>query len=182
MALAAFELIMRQFYNVSTTLEPDYRLIYTPGVPIRAPGEGHAVSNWSAHGVRGSKVERAGEPAVITLGDSYTEAVMVDDHEVFTAVAEEKMQKSGSPLRILNLGISGGSIADYVGYSHRYKTLFNPVWTVVQLRDEDLDFDSSTGRSRTSWRIRRTVHFKQSFPAELVRYPRLERKPNSFSG
>lgn len=142
LALALFELVIRQIYTESMVFEPGYRLIYEPGTTVRIAGEGHAVSSWSAHGVRGTRNVNSGQKSIIVVGDSYTEALMVDDHEVFTAIAEQVLLRNSAQIQVLNLGISGGSVADYAGFAPRYKSLFKPAWTVVQLRDTDLEADS----------------------------------------
>jgi len=78
----------------------------------------------------------------LVLGDSYTEALMVDDEDVFTHRLERLSERDAFGAPVLNLGRSGASAADYVALAPRYRALFSPRWTIVQLGIDDLGDDA----------------------------------------
>lgn len=139
-ALLVLELVIRQFWVHSRVWEPGYVKIPTPDTKSVWCTEGCGVTH------RLSKGERAGypadAPAVLVLGDSFTEALEVNDDEVYTHVAQEALAKVGIRLGFVNAGLAGRSVADYVGFADRHKKLFSPAWTVVTLRDDDLAEDT----------------------------------------
>jgi hypothetical protein len=78
----------------------------------------------------------ASRPVVLAVGDSYTEALHVDDSEVFTARLERTL---GGGVQVLDVGHSGFSAADYLALAGRYEELFHPRWTIVTLKGEDFE-------------------------------------------
>ncbi|HEU4408033.1 MAG TPA: hypothetical protein VFS43_22415 [Polyangiaceae bacterium] len=141
-ALALAELVVRQIYTYALVYEPGYGYVNAPGGLVRWGREGHGTSRWAAHGVREKDAPPPGGRALLVFGDSQTEALMVDDGEAFTARLERAFEREGRPTRVVNAGRSTTSLADAIGYEERFRRLFAPCWTVLQISAEDLGPDA----------------------------------------
>ncbi len=141
--LAIGELSLRHWYFQSVvTLDPVLdELVAGPG-RIRWHREGDGTSHWIEHGVRRHTPPAQDRPRVLVLGDSYTEALQVDDGETFADVAEARLRAIGSDTQLINEGSSTRSVAHYIALAPRFAELFSPTWTVVQLRDSDVMADA----------------------------------------
>lgn len=139
-ALLLLELIIRQVWVHQRVWEPGYVKIGTPNTQSVWCIEGCGVTHRLAHGERAGYTIDA--PKVIVLGDSFTEALEVNDDQTYQYQAQELLKQQGVNLGLVGLGLAGRSVADYVGFAGRHKRLFSPVWTVVTLRDDDLAEDT----------------------------------------
>jgi hypothetical protein len=140
LALGAAELYIRPIYTLSATYEPGIGYVNAPG-RIHWGLEGLATSTWGAHGERITPGGAGGRP-VLVLGDSFTEGVMVDDALVFPAVAQAALDRDGVKLELINAGRSTMAAAEYVAMAARYRELWKPAWTVIELRSDDLAADA----------------------------------------
>lgn len=142
-ALLALELLVRQVFVLREVEEPGYGLIPAPESTIVWGREGHARSHWTKHGIRGKSLPPRESATIVVLGDSQTQALMVEDDEVFTGLTEARLKASdpGAPA-VLNAGRSSASIADYVAYAGRFESLFAPRWVVLVLQESDLQEDA----------------------------------------
>lgn len=130
------------YHRVGVVLDPELgELVNAPGI-ARWGREGHGTSHWTDHGVRGALAPRMDQPRVLVLGDSFTDALQVDDGEAFTAIAEERLRVAGSRVQVLNAGFSGRSMADHVALAPKLHQLLYPEWTVVVLTDQDVTTDA----------------------------------------
>ena len=100
--------------------------------------EGCGVSYWNADGVRSRTNPPYRSNPILAIGDSFTEALQVDDNEVYTSILEKRLETKGNHSPILNLGFSGGALPHYIANADRYKSYFSPEWAIIQLRDPDL--------------------------------------------
>jgi hypothetical protein len=142
-ALALLELLVRQVFVLSVVDEPGYGPITEPGSTVVWRREGHGVSHWIAHGIRRPLRPMDPRPPVLVVGDSQTEALMVDDDEVCTALADGRLQGgSWAAPAVLNAGRASASLADYVVHAERFTRLFSPAWVVLVLQENDLGSDS----------------------------------------
>jgi len=91
-------------------------------------------------------------------GDSFTEALMLDDDDTFPVVLAAGLRTAGLALPVLNAGASGLSLPDYVERAPSDRKRFDVAWTVVQLRDDDLE--------REAWDESRT-HFARAADGSL---------------
>ena len=148
-ALIVLELAVRQVWVHQRVWEPGYVKIPTPNTQSVWCLEGCGVTHRLAHGERAGYPPDA--PKVIVLGDSFTEALEVNDDETYVYRAQEKLKEKGITLALIDLGLAGRSVADYVGFAQRHKKLFAPVWTVVTIRDDDLAEDT-VRPAKTSFR------------------------------
>lgn len=146
LAIGCLEVGMRQVFWLVSDLDPVFGPIRRPGSVARWWREGHGASHWTEHGVRATALPANGSRPLLAVGDSFTEALNVDDEFVFTERLEALLGASGAAIPIVNVGRSGASPADYVAFAPRYLELFAPRWTIVQLRAPDLEaegFDAS---------------------------------------
>jgi lysophospholipase L1-like esterase len=138
LALVAMELVVRQVYHVPVAFEPGFGTIIRPGATVRWRREGRGESHWTRLGIRGREAPDLSKSSVLVLGNSFTEALQVDDDEVFTAIVERRLRRDGIEATVLNAGHSGASAADYAANAPRDESVFHPRWTVIQLSPHDL--------------------------------------------
>jgi lysophospholipase L1-like esterase len=122
--------------------DPVLGAVAAPGETLRYAIEGDGSSRWSAPGVRHPAPPDPGRPSIVALGDSFTEALMIDDADVYTQRLEESLAARGIDFPVLNLGASGFSAADYVALADEYRRRFAVTWAVVQLRPNDVAGDA----------------------------------------
>lgn len=165
LAVVAAEVYIRPLYSLSVVYEPGIGYVNAPG-RARWGIEGLASSTWAAHGIRvipGRGLEREDPHAkVLVLGDSFTEGLMVGDHEVFPAVTQAALDRQEVKVDLINAGRSTMSAADYVALAPRYRELFGPTWAVTELRSSDLAEDA--------WAPDRT-HFERDLEGRLFAKP-----------
>src|SRR4029079_17586080 len=131
-ALALFELITRHLYVGHQVIDPRFGWVWRSVTVIHRLIEGFGVSHWRDDATR-FHPPAIGLPRVLVVGDSYTEALQVDDDEVFTA----RMHS----IDALNAGRAGHSPAEYVAFGAGYRELYRPAWTIVELGPADLSAD-----------------------------------------
>jgi GDSL-like Lipase/Acylhydrolase family len=142
LALAAMEALVRLLADDHPSYDPVYGWSYRSQTVVRRIGEGSAVSHWDADGVRVGPPAPAGAAPVLAIGDSFTEAMQVDDDETFTAVAQRALNREGIPMRLINAGRGSSSPADYVARAGLDLARFRPRWIVIQLNEGDLEGDA----------------------------------------
>jgi hypothetical protein len=97
---------------------------------------------WTTNCVRRPELPRSPSKNILILGDSYVEALQVNDDEHFAHILEQRLRLKDGEISVLPLGQSGRSVADYVANAHLYEGLFSPHWVVVQICDADLCQDA----------------------------------------
>ncbi len=148
LALFFLELVIRQFWTHARLWEPGYVKTAAPHSTTVWRIEGNGVSHHLDRGVRAGFLE--GAPKILVLGDSFTEALDVNDDEVFSYIAQQRLNDSGNGndvggtprFGVVNAGVLGRSVADYIGFQGRHEGLYHPVWTVLTMHDDDLAEDS----------------------------------------
>lgn len=104
--------------------------------------EGYGRSQWLELGVRDNGNGSApGPKRILVMGDSYTEALQVDDRETFCSLAEAALRSQGWGVELLNLGQSDRSPADYILLGPAYLRRFRPDWVVLVMDEWDLTGD-----------------------------------------
>jgi len=152
LALIAMELVVRQVYHVPVAFQPGVGKIIRPGTTVRWWKEGHGKSHWTGFGLRRREVPDVLHGGVLVLGNSFTEALQVDDEETFTSLLEARLRNDGLAATVLNAGRSGASAADYAAQASRNQETFRPRWTIVQLMPDDLGgLAWSPGRSHFAY-------------------------------
>lgn len=149
LAMGLFEVVLRHFYYIPWVMDPEFGCMVVPGVEVVYRREGSGTGRWTEQGVRRATPLPAGARPILAVGDSFTEAYMLDDDQVFTARAEAALAHAAHPIPVLNAGSSGLSSADYVADAPRNLRVFQPRWVVIQLRDDDLEADAwGAGKTR----------------------------------
>jgi hypothetical protein len=152
LALVAMELVVRQVYHVPVAFEAGFGTIIRPGATVLWWKEGRGESHWTRFGIRSRKAPDLSKSSVLVLGNSFTEALQVDDDEVFTSILEQRLRRGWIQTTVLNAGRSGASAADYAAFAPRDKSVFHPRWTVIQLTPEDLAASAwAPGRSHFAY-------------------------------
>lgn len=125
-----------------STLQPQLnRRVLYPGT-VSFMNEGWGISTWGPDGIRQKSSWKPG--SVLVMGDSYTEALQVDDSLTYNHLVEQ-----GTGLELLNLGYPGQTIADHIGRAPFYRKYFQPSWTIVQIADTDMDDYAFTANPET---------------------------------
>jgi hypothetical protein len=144
---ATMEVIARQVLcGLFKSYDPALgRAVLKPG-RVRYAKEGSGIGHWGAHGIRQPSALQPGN--ILCIGDSFTEALQVDDDVVFTrqlaVELAEECRPGSPPLDVLNVGLSGFALADHIGYAPNYRKFFDPAWVVVQIGDNDLALSENT--------------------------------------
>lgn len=150
LSLLTFEVAFRLLLFQTIRLDPVAHL------PIATAthrlGEGFGVSHWDGRGIRLSPHSCSNCTRVLVIGDSYTEALQVNDDQTYASVAETILA-GPKPVRLLNAGVAGASPADYTVQAAHYRKWIQPAWVVVQLNADDLGSDAF---------VPDKVHFRQN--------------------
>jgi hypothetical protein len=134
LALLLFEAVLRQLTYGHVSLDPRVGWVWRSTTVIHRLNEGWGVSHWRDDETREHAPVAASAPRVLIMGDSITEALQVDDDEVFSALLPN--------VNSLNIGQSGHSAADYIAFATEYRARFHPAWTVIELAPPDLADDA----------------------------------------
>jgi hypothetical protein len=106
--------------------------------------EGYGIAHINSLGMRGPEIGRrqAGEYRILTLGDSFTQAVQVGDEQTFCCRLQRALAaKTRLPIRVVNGGRDGGSPAYYIHLAPFYQRVIHPDYVIVQLDDGDFTSD-----------------------------------------
>lgn len=141
LALVASEGVARFFGTTRYVYDSARGYVMGPGA-VRSSTEAMGTSTWQEGGVRRTKAWTKEKPHVLVLGDSFTEALMIDDADVFTELVEARLRGGGIDVEVLNLGRSTDSIADYIALAKVYTERFAPHWVVVEARTDDFTRDA----------------------------------------
>ncbi len=107
---------------------------YRAGATIRWGREGYGVTHIGPHGMIAAKPLGDG-PRVLFLGDSYTEALQVDDAEKFTEACQSlyNQQFPQQPSTTLNFAVSGQGAAQHAADLPGLARVYRPRIVVAQL-------------------------------------------------
>jgi lysophospholipase L1-like esterase len=107
---------------------------YRPGATIRWGREGYGATTIGPHGMIVNKPLGDG-PRVLFLGDSFTEALQVNDAEKFTEIAQDEYNRRfpARPVTLLNFALSGHSAPQIVSDAAALAPVLRPRVVVAQL-------------------------------------------------
>jgi hypothetical protein len=136
---------------------PDESLVAKPGsesersgqnIQIRQFQEGFGIANFAPDGRRLTGHDNvAGAPSGILIGDSFVEALQVNDDETMGSQIERISAAANSPVNVRQYGWGGTSIATYLAVSEAINKKWDPEWVAVLFNDDDFTEQSfSTGR------------------------------------
>jgi hypothetical protein len=134
--------IASHWCNYPSVFHPDLGRVGEPGSTFRWREEGNGTGIWTTNGIRRGSWPGTVRDCILIVGDSYTEALHVDDQEYFPHLLENKLRAVNCDRPVLALGRSGRSLADYVAEADTFKRLYSPGWVVVQLGDDDFGNDA----------------------------------------
>jgi lysophospholipase L1-like esterase len=106
--------------------------------------EGFSASAINSLGFRGKEIppQKKDEFRIITLGDSFTEALQVPERFTFCNLLQSSLNKAlNKSFNIINAGMSGYSPAYYIYLSNFYNTKLNPDYFIIQINDKDFKYD-----------------------------------------
>ncbi|PKN08871.1 MAG: hypothetical protein CVU73_06475 [Deltaproteobacteria bacterium HGW-Deltaproteobacteria-8] len=104
------------------------RYVPAPGTSSRTRGEGWATSKVGGHGIRGLPGGDLPQgPKVVFWGDSFVEAVQVDDSERMAQVFTSLARRDALPLNGVGIGNGGDTLIDAVFRLPDYAGVLEPV-------------------------------------------------------
>jgi lysophospholipase L1-like esterase len=111
------------------TLDPAVnRSVSLPGTVSRTRSEGFSSSHVGEHGIRGLPGGKLPPgPKVVFWGDSFVEAVQVDDSERMAQVFSSLAQASGLPLSGVGIGTGGDTLIDCIVKAPDFVPVLGPV-------------------------------------------------------
>lgn len=137
---------------------------YQPGSTYVNGTEGFTKISIDNHGFNNDNFELGKKkPRVIVLGDSHTESFQVKRRENFVYLLGELNKEN---YEVLNLGISGNSIADYIGIIDGINKKFNPDKIIIQITSHDFTVDSLSKHKH--FYIEKNDHFKLIHNKNLI--------------
>jgi hypothetical protein len=141
MALLTMNLMARRLYNLPSAPDPLLGDVHEPGKWFSQGIEGNGSGVWTSNCVRRASLPAAGQThGLLILGDSYTEAIQVEDKDHFAHLLEQHL--GGIP--VLAMGRSGYSVADYVAGAATFSRLFRPDRVIIQVGAGDFEADAWT--------------------------------------
>lgn len=163
LALSAAELVVRCFfYDVHYVYDAELGYLHAPGVMLCTGESPPAVSTWTVNGVRRQSPPDEQRPRVLVLGDSYAEALMIDDGDVFS----DRLERALPRFQFLNAGRMTRSAADYIALAPVYIARLHPAWTVIQVNINDFAEDAfdHPDRSHFTWSPDGQLHLEVVTP------------------
>jgi hypothetical protein len=134
LAVLTFECLLRCLQAGSQSIDPRLGWVWRSVTVRHRLAEGWGVSHWRDDETRARPAPAANAPRVLVVGDSFTEALQVDDDEVFTG----RLRRVDA----INVGRSSHSAADYAAFAGEYLSRFHPSWTVVEVGPPDFAEDA----------------------------------------
>jgi hypothetical protein len=138
LALAVAELVIRRFYDAHMVYDPELGYLHAPGISRYTGESPPAVSTWTLGGLRRKSPPDTTRPSVLVLGDSFSEASMIDDGKVYT----DRLEADLPEYQFLNAGRATMSAADYTAFAPVYMGRLHPRWTIIQVNPSDLAQDA----------------------------------------
>ncbi|MFO0697486.1 MAG: SGNH/GDSL hydrolase family protein [Polyangiales bacterium] len=136
------ESVARLYLYEPRSLDPEFGYVIADGATTTCFKEGAGIGHWGPRGVRRTGLPAERGAPLLVLGDSFTEAVHVNDEECYTGRLARILAAGAPSMRVLNAGVAGRSAADYVHLAPAYTSVFRPEWTVVQMTSADLGHEA----------------------------------------
>ena len=140
-SLVFLELFIRSFVIKSSTLASDayWGAIPSEGSCFLHALEGFGVTCYESNNEVGTPFHDGLRIAV--FGDSYTEAIQVDNSEKYVSLTEVALRERGFNVDLINLGDSNRTIADFIYLAPTINLKFAPEIVVLQTNEFGL-FDT----------------------------------------
>jgi hypothetical protein len=121
-------------------------------VEIRQYQEGYAAAHFAGDGARvtgNEKIENA--PTGLIIGDSFVEALQVDDKQVMGSIIERLSREESKPFNVNQYGWGGTSTATYIAVADALIHRWNPKWVTVIYNNND--FNEQALKTGRFWRM-----------------------------
>jgi lysophospholipase L1-like esterase len=142
LAILTYVAIAPLFVNIAREFHPVFGRIPKKDSRFVWRLEGNGVGSWGANCVRGASKAQTQGNTILILGDSFTEALQVDDDEHFAFLLEKKLKEKGMDRNVVAVGRSSHSVADYVAQAPQFLALHSPDWVVIQVTADDFGRDA----------------------------------------
>lgn len=119
----------------------DFGKVYTPGSVMLNGTEGFAKTVFDSNGFNNLQGPGIG-PRILVLGDSFSEATQVSQQKNFSRILERRLSSEGADWRVVNCGIAGNSVAEYLFYGDSFRRFFDPDWIIIQVSESDFSDDA----------------------------------------
>lgn len=152
LALCAWEVLLQitVYRTPGTNFHPVLGKIYNKGTLIWGK-EGFSISKFNSFGLRDKEIssKQNGEYRILSLGDSFTEALHVGEAKTYSKRLEallfglysNKYAKDNIRFSVINAGRSGDCPADYLNAAAFYNQKINPDFVIISLNDKDFSDD-----------------------------------------
>jgi hypothetical protein len=108
--------------------------------------EGYGISHFRGDGSRiTGNPQLDGIPTGIIIGDSFVEALQVNDTQTMGAEVERLSRRDSNPFNVRQYGWGGASTATYIAISEVIKQRWNPKWVAVVYNEDDFSVSSIRG-------------------------------------
>lgn len=149
LAILVGEAWVRNVSRFRYSWDPELGEIRQPGSDFVAWGEGSGSGLFSAYGARASEPRESAAVngiRALVMGDSFAEALQVNDRELFSNALASSLVPDGLHLDVVNAGRAASSLADYACRAESFERLFSPRWVVVLLNETDFSTDAFSTR------------------------------------
>ncbi|MBP1763007.1 MAG: hypothetical protein H6Q65_65 [Firmicutes bacterium] len=101
--------------------------------------EGFSAFSRNRFGFRNPEIgpKQQDQSRILVLGDSYTEAIQVNNQDTFCSQLEQSLHRKGVGNEVINAGRSGASPAYYIHLADYYTRTFEADFVVIQLNEKD---------------------------------------------
>jgi hypothetical protein len=166
-SLSLWEVLLRLTILTPIPFQHNPRLGWMPAPHSKgiAALEGRGYVTFNELGFRDDKITppRPNETRILCMGDSYTVGSQMNADKIYPQHLQTLLREAGTPnVRVFNAGREGTTIAFSVGLADEYRKIFQPDWTIVQIRDgwsenfnheQEIHFlaDGDSFRTETQW-------------------------------
>ncbi|MFZ5805751.1 MAG: SGNH/GDSL hydrolase family protein [Verrucomicrobiota bacterium] len=107
-------------------------------------------------------------PRILVLGDSFTKAEQISRENNFCSRLQQQLSKAEQKINVINLGMSGNAIAEYIHYAPVYLKKFNPQYVIIQFTIEDFTNDATDSSKNIHMQIQNSqFQVVKSSPSRL---------------
>src|SRR5438552_1890478 len=104
-----------------------------------SPGEFDYIFHTNSRGLRSPEIqyERNSKPRILCLGDSFTFGIGASDDRSWPAMVAQQFASEGTPVEVVNGGVMGWGLAEYLIWLEREGRRYNPDLIVVGVHAGD---------------------------------------------
>lgn len=161
LGLVATLLVLEALIRLAPVIEGTYAADPRPGWPVHTmiPNTTYTASTgWNLQNVHHGRINNygyaspddyvAGQADVAVFGDSYVESLMNDYRDTLSGSLNDYLDRD---LRVLNFGMSGAEMPDYLGTAALVGREFSPKWGVIVITAGDFTHGFSASPGYFEW-------------------------------